>query len=271
MKQNRMVWMLLVGAMVFGVACAPSEQEKAQQHYQNAVQMAQEGQFNAARIEIDSIHQRYPQQVAFRRLGKRLCDSITAIEAERTFAYADSVHALLLPKADSLLRFFRYEKNEKYEDEGKYVHRLLNTGSNTARCYLQAYVTDQRTPVLKSYYFGIKALEQSAVVLSVGDLELKVEGKNHAFQSEGWHEILSLDEEPTFAVLQFIDAHQNDRVKVKLMGKSDYTYYLQANEREALSQTYELALVMRDIRQAEVSMKQADYQIGKWKAQQTML
>lgn len=62
-----------------------------------------------------------PSKAEQYRAEKYRQDSISLVEQERTLAYYQSQLDELLPQADSLLRYFKYEKNEKYQDRGFYI------------------------------------------------------------------------------------------------------------------------------------------------------
>ncbi len=253
-------------ACMFLVACGgKSDAELAMERVAQARALVQTNQLNQAKIELDSVHTLYPKEVPARRAAKQLNDSIVYIEAQRTLAYSDSMLNVLLPQIDPLLKQFRYEKHDKYEDDGKYVHRLLRTTSNASRCYLQCYVSDQRKTILKSYYFGNRALNQEHITLTANEMNITETGANHAFEAGGWHEILTLDEEHALQLLHFISAHKQERIKVTLNGKSNYIYYLQQNEKDALEQTYLLGILMRDIRQLEDNINIANKQIERYR------
>ncbi len=263
--EKTMFGTVLCVLMLCVTGCAESDTEKAQKRLCRAEEYAEKGQFNHARQEMDSIHILYPKAVSVRRQAKHLSDSLDYIEAVRTYHYSDSLRGVLLPQADILLKKFRYEKNASYEDRGKYVHRLLQTtGGNVSRCYLQCYIGDDRSTTLKSYYYGMRKIEQRELVLTCGEESVSREGSNYAFESEGWHEILSMDEESSLALLQFVSNHKGERVRVKIVGKSPYTYYLLENERIALDETYRLGALMHDIKQLEDAMRVADRTISKW-------
>lgn len=269
MKKRVYFWgvaVMALGLLSIGVSsCAESDAEKAQKRLAQAEEYAQNGAFSSARQEIDSIHALYPKVVDVRRQAKHLADSMAYVESVRTYRYSDSLRSVLLPKADELLKKFRYEKQEAYEDHGKYVHRLLQTGGgNVSRCYLQCYIGDDRTTTLKSYYYGVRKVNQSGVTLSSEGESVSKTGKDYAFESEGWHEILSMGEEESLALLQFVSMHKEDRVQVKLDGERAYTYYLQENERVALDETYQLGALMHDIKQLEDAMRVADRTRCKW-------
>ena len=247
------------------VACAPSDTEQAQVLVQQAQTLVNNGQWRQARIVLDSVHTVYPKEVAQRRLAKALGDSITYLEAQSTLAYADSMLPPLLEQSDKLLKQFKYEKDEQYEDKGRYVHRLLNTSSNTARNFLQAYVRDDRQTIVKSYYYGSYQVNQQQVTLSAQGEELRFSGSNHTFEVEGWHEIMTLEDENALQLLNFISAHHSDRVRVHGAGlKPTHTwvYYLNDKEKEALSATYQLGFLMKDILRLEQMANTARTQIA---------
>ncbi len=247
------------------VACAPSDTEQAQVLVQQAQTLVDNGQWRQARIVLDSVHTVYPKEVAQRRLAKALGDSITYLEAQSTLAYADSMLPPLLEQSDKLLKQFKYEKDTQYEDKGRYVHRLLNTSSNTARNFLQAYVRDDRQTIVKSYYYGSHQVNQQQVTLSAQGEELRFSGSNHAFEVEGWHEIMTLEDENALQLLNFISAHHSDRVRVHGAGlKPTHTwvYYLNDKEKEALSATYQLGFLMKDILRLEQMANTARNQIA---------
>jgi hypothetical protein len=63
------------------------------------------------------------------RADKHARDSVSLVEQERSLAFYESQLELLTPKADSLLQYFKYEKNDHYQDHGNYVL----TGKNGLR------------------------------------------------------------------------------------------------------------------------------------------
>ena len=252
---------------VFFVSCGPSEAERAHALVLQAQQMVDAGQWRQARFVLDSVHSTYPKQVPERRLAKALEDSIVYLEAQSNIAYTDTMLPPLFAKADSVMRLFRYEKNEKYEDHGKYIHRLLATGSNTSRNFLQAYVRDDRKTIVKSYYYGATAVQQQGITLSSEGEELHFTGSNHSFEADGWHEIMSLEDETALQLLNFISAHIKHRVRVAGQGSSPtkaWVYYLNDKEKQALSDTYLLGWIMKDIKRLEEIQQTARRQVERY-------
>ena len=70
-----------------------------------------------------------PSKMAQYRAEKHQRDSVGLVDQQRSLAFYEAQLELLKPKADSLLHYFKYEKNEKYQDHGNYVL----TGNNGLR------------------------------------------------------------------------------------------------------------------------------------------
>ena len=244
------------------VSCTKArEQQAAQAHVDAATALVEQHRYEAALQQLDSVHSLYPKQVALRRQAKALKDTIVYLQSQQTLRYCDSLLQPLLPEADKLLKEFRYEKNESYEDHGQYVYRNLQTGWNTNRCFLQAYVSDDRKTLVKSYYYGAKPVHQTSVALQAADQEIEIQGQNHAFEVEGWHEILTLADEQALEVLNFISSHMTDRIRVTAKGTGKAVYYISDSEKQALDATYRLGLLMRDIAQLEQQIRIASQRI----------
>ena len=261
---------LLVAALALCLAgCAGQKQERAAQaHVDTAAELISQHRYEAALQQLDSVHALYPKQVAQRRQAKVLKDTIVYLQSQQTLRYCDSLLQPLLPQADELLKQFRFEKNESYEDHGQYVYRNLQTGWNTNRCFLQAYVSDDRKTLVKSYYYGAKAIHQMAVALQAGDQEIEIQGQNHAFEVEGWHEILTLTDEQALEVLNFISSHLGERIRVTAKGNGKAAYYLSDSEKQALDCTYQLGLTMRDIDQLEEQIRLASQRVQHYESKQ---
>ena len=249
-----------------------SDAEKAAVLVDSARSLVIAGQLNEAKIRLDSVHYSYPKCVAQRRLAKDLQDSVVFIEAQRTLTYSDSLLSTLQQQADPLLKKFAYEKQEQYEDHGRYVHRLLRTDNNLDRCYLQVYITDDYQAMVKSYYAGSSELLQSFVEMQAADDNQQFSGNEHHFTlptSPAYRSILSLPNDRSLELLNFVSSHMEDRIRINLLGtrgsrSTNYVYYLSDNEKTAIQDTYRLGILMMDIHKLEEAIRIANLQINKY-------
>ena len=78
---------------------------------------------------------------------------------------------------------------------------------------------------------------------------------------------MTFDEDNALAVLNFINTHQNSKVRVEGVGDKptrNWVYYLNEKEKEALSDTYQLGFLMKDINQLERMQRTANAQINRY-------
>lgn len=62
-----------------------------------------------------------PSKAEVYKQEKHVKDSVALENQMRSMEYYQAVRDSLLPQADSLMRYFKYEKNEKYQDHGYYI------------------------------------------------------------------------------------------------------------------------------------------------------
>ena len=61
-----------------------------------------------------------------RRAEKHIQDSVALVAQQRSLLYYESQLEQMMPKADSLIALFKYEKNDQYQDHGYYVAKTYN-------------------------------------------------------------------------------------------------------------------------------------------------
>ena len=62
-----------------------------------------------------------PSKVDQYRAEKHVRDSVGLVDQQRSLDYYQQQLDSLLHQADSLLCYFKYEKNERYQDQGNYI------------------------------------------------------------------------------------------------------------------------------------------------------
>lgn len=227
--------------------------------------------FNAAKIEIDSVHFLFPRLVNKRRIAAALGDTIARRESSRNLAYCDSILPLKLHEADSIQKNFRFEKNEKYQDFGDFVYKTQQTESNSNRTYLKTYVDENADFYLISNYCGGK-IEQTSVEVSVNDLFEHTDTLStsnsayHSFNDEGSHwETLTFKNNEDKGLVAFIAQNSTARIKVTLHGKRSYVYYLADADKKAITETYHLWIVKKDVDKLQKEIKKASIIIDRIK------
>jgi hypothetical protein len=222
---------------------------------------------SVARIKIDSIHSQFPKLVAQRRLAVAFADTIQRRESARTLAYCDSMLIVKKFELDSIQSFFKFEKNEKYQENGNFVYKSQITEQNAGRNYLKSYVDEKGNLFVVSHVVGTK-IKQRSVMLSVGDYfastdTVKTKGELHSFNVDGmYYESLTFKNETENGITQFVAQNISERIKVILSGDRKLEYYLSLNDKKAIATTYHLWIIKQDLIQLEHEILKAQMRIG---------
>jgi hypothetical protein len=200
------------------------------------------------------------------RAEKHQQDSIAFIEQQKSLDYYQSQLEILVPRVDSLLKLFKYEKNEKYQDKGYYYHPSQSSSYNAQRSYLQAIIQDDGLAIIKCFYYGAHPLRSPHIVLQAQDSELVLHGKTHSFDANGWHQITTIDDSTAMQALRFIDAYAQDQIRVRYANEtqSGVFFYINEADKKTLLQSFQLAITISDIRELEKRIRITSLQVEKY-------
>jgi len=244
-----------------------AQEKDADNRLKHIEQLIAENALNAAKIEIDSIHSLYPRLVNKRKIAAAFEDTIVRCESARTLAYCDSILPSKQHEADSIQKNFRFEKDEKYQQFGNYVYKTQQTESNSNRTYMKTYVDENADLYLISNYCGGK-IEHTSIEVAVNDMFAHTDTLDvsnsayHSFNDGGSHwETLTLKNEQDKGVTGFIAQNSGARIKVTLHGKKSTVYYLSDADKKAITETYHLWIVKKDVAQLKKEIRKATVRI----------
>ncbi|MDR1679674.1 MAG: hypothetical protein LBR81_07855 [Prevotellaceae bacterium] len=254
------IFTILVVALVFA-ACGKkpaTEAELAQAHFLAAEQYFADNKLNAAKFELDTIKSLYPKQVAVRRRADSLFIKIQLIELKRNLVYADSLLRVKQPSLDSAARNFVFEKNESYEDLGNYVYKALRTEVKAGSTYIKPLVDENGNFLLTSVLYG-GAIGHYQARFSVGSLFAETDkvtpdmGYSHSFVDNGSTiETVIYKGDSNKEIAAFVQQNADKAILVTLTGaKGKRSYTLSAAERKAISESYNLSVIVSDVRNLE--------------------
>ncbi len=239
-------------------ACKPSDKKLAEAHLQKADTFFVQKRYNDAKLQIDSINTLYSKQLEARRAAKVIFNRIQVVELNQTIAYADSLLKIKQFELDSLSKNMVFEKNEKYETDGRYVYKQQKLSLNSARTFIKAMVEESGKFVLLSSYAGAKKLKHMAFKLSVGDMFVETDpvpndNYQNSFASEGvFFETTIYKGDANKAIASFVQENIDKPIQVSIIGKEGKTTYTLTNvEKKAISECYNYSLVLSDIKGLE--------------------
>lgn len=273
MKLNIKTFLLFITVLFFFSCKEKEDQQKLADIRLNHIdQLIRQNSYNQAKIQIDSIHLLFPRQVKKRAVAQAFADTISRRENSRTLIYCDSMLVIKQKEKAEIQKNFRFEKDKKYQEYGSYVYKSQTTENNATRTYLKAYVDENADFYLVSNYCGNSKLEHISVKVSVDDLFSQTDtipvsnAFNHSYMDGAvrW-ESLTFKNEADKGVSAFIAQYESKQIHVNLIGKRPCQYILSASDKKAISQAYQLWVVMKDVEKLKTEIKKASSKIARIK------
>ena len=208
-----------------------------------------------AKLYLDSLKTSFPKEAAIQKERLQLMRRIELKEQTRNLNYCDSMLIVYEAKADSLKKNFLFEKDENYDEVGKYLLKQQKTENNVQKTYIRSHTNELGEMVLESVYYGSKPINHTKIKVSSPTGEYtetesipRDGGLNYAFQDLGaTTEIVTYKNGKDGDVIQFICDNYNEKLKVEYIGDKAYTIVLTPVEKNAVVKVNELATTLSDI------------------------
>ena len=165
MKKTGWIVLSLAGLLT---ACN-GDKQKAAGLLERANASFEAGDYNLAKLQIDSIRTFYPKAFDARKEGIRLMQRVDLEEQQKSLVYLDSMMAVKQAALDSLKTRFVLEKDTAYQEIGNYFYPTQVVEKNIGRSFLRAQVNELGEMSLTSIYCAGGNLHHTAVRVRVGD------------------------------------------------------------------------------------------------------
>lgn len=265
----RIIFSFLLIFLLLSCNTRKQEEKRADNRLNNIRSLITANKLNEAKSEIDSIHALFPRLVDKRKLAVALQDTIILRESYRVMNYCSKVLPSLKSDFEKLLKNFVLQKNEKYENIGKYVYKSQANEQNADRKYLKYEVDENGDTYLTSLYSGIKIIPFAIKVATAGmiattDTVSKNVGVFNAFNDgERNYEQLTFKNEADGGIAEFISKNKNLTLKVTLFGSKNSSYVMQKTDIVAISETFKFAQARKLLHKTENDLRIAQQRIGK--------
>jgi hypothetical protein len=250
MKKSIVCFILLMGLF----ACK-SDEKKAASHLEKARQYMNQGIFNSAKLEIDTIRTFYPKAYAVVKESIKLMYEIELKEQTRTNKYCDSILVSLIPKAEILKKEFILDKDPKYQETGNWILKSQSVEANIGQSYIRTGVSENGEMYITSVYYGKAPIHHKAIKISTPDgLFAETQpieadgGNNDSFVDGGMtSEIVTYLHKKENGITGFIKLYGVNQLKVTYLGDKEFSFILDEKTKQAVYKTYELAQALSAI------------------------
>lgn len=230
-------------------SCGESVDSKAAKLLEQANVAYEAGEYQNAKMLIDSIRNSYPTAFAARRGALELMRTVELAEQQRSLDHCQAMLGTLTARRDSMLVDFEYEKDNRYQDEGSYIVSSQAGRLNVFNSLLRARVTESGVAYITSVYRG-KRIAHSAVKVSADGSYASCE---RAFSSHTYRNLGINNERLDFiygedgGIMDFISVVSGP-VTVELTGKDGkHSYALRSEDAKAISKVVELSKILKSI------------------------
>lgn len=247
-------------SVVFLSACGESVEERAQHSLQSARMAYEAGDFQSAKIELDSLKILYPKAFNARREAMKLMRDVELAEQQRSVSCFDSMLVAKRAELEKVVKAgFVFEKDEKYQEIGNYMVASQAPMKNLKNSYLRGQVDENGVLTITSIYRG-KPIAHNKVKVAVGDSFAEssnpisnYSSKHLGVTTERVDFRFGKDE----GIIGFIVLNAGKNIKVELSGKSSYTYTMRKDDVQAITGLYDLSMLLSSIRDIEAAKKEA--------------
>lgn len=241
-------------------------EKKAGEKLQAARQALEQGNYNEAKLQIDSIKILYPKAFDTRRAGIRLMQEVELQEQQKTLAYLDSMLQSKQQELEQIKSKYVFEKDAEYQKIGNYLHPSQVIEKNLHRSFLRFMVDEKGVMNMTSIYCGAQNIHHVAVKVSTPDGNFA-----ETPASKDSYETTDLSEKIEKAdykmgqdgnVMGFLYLNKDKNIKVQYLGERPYSTTMSTADRQAVAAVYELAQLLSSITEIKKEMEEANLKIG---------
>lgn len=258
---------LIIGmcSILLLASCGNDIEKKAGEKLAAAQAAFERGDYNEAKLQIDSIKTLYPKAFDIRHQGNHLMEQVELKEQQQSLIYLDSMMQTKQKEVEAIKGKYTLEKDAEYQQVGNYFWPTQTVEKNLHRSYLRFQVNEQGVMSMTSIYCGGNNIHHFAVKVTAPDGTFA-----ETPASKDSYETTDLGEKIEKAdykmgedgnVMGFLYLNKEKNIKVEYIGERKYNTTLTAADRQALASIYELSQLLSAIEQIKKETEEAKLKI----------
>ena len=228
-------------------------EKKAGENLQAAREAFELGNYNEAKILIDSIKMLYPKAFETRRAGIGLMQEVELKEQEKSLVYLDSMLQAKQKDFDAIKGKYTFEKDAEYQNIGNYLHPSQVIEKNLHRSFLRFQVDENGVMSMTSIYCGAHNIHHVAVKVTAPDGSFA-----ETPAAKDSYETTDLGEKIEKADFKL---GEDGNVMGFLYLNKDKNITMTADESQDLASVYELAQLLSSMTEIKKNMEEANLKI----------
>ncbi len=243
------------------VACGNGEKE-AGELFQRAEMSFATGDYNLAKLQIDSIRTLYPKAFDIRKAAIGLMQQVDLKEQDRTLAYLDSMLQIKQAAFEAIKGKFVLEKDTAYQEVGNFFYPTQVVEKNIGRSFLRAQVNEKGEMSLTSIYCAGGNIHHTSVKVSVDDTYAETPTSTDIYETTDMGRPIEKADYRLPAdggVAAFVVSNQEKKgISLEFKGQRNYKTQLRADDVKAIVEISDLARVLAGMEEIRKEQKEAN-------------
>lgn len=246
-------------------ACGNGIEKKANEKLSVARAAYERGDYEEAKLQIDSIKILYPKAFEARKAGQELMLEVETKAQQKTLAYLDSALQAKQQQLDAIKDKFVLEKDAEYQQVGNYLWPTQTIEKNLHRSYLRFQVNEQGIMSMTSVYCGSHNIHHVAVKVIAPDGSFaETPASKDSYETTDMNEKIEkadykLGEDGS--VIDFLNLHKDKNIRVEYRGDRTYKTTMSPSDCEAAANIYQLSKILSAIQQIKKEQEAANLKI----------
>ena len=246
-------------------ACGNGIEKKVNEKLMVAQAAYERGDYEEAKLQIDSIKILYPKAFEARKAGQELMLDVELKAQQEILAFLDSALQAKQAAFDAIKGKYTLEKDAEYQQVGNYIWPTQAIEKNLHRSFLRFQVSEQGIMSMTSIYCGAHNIHHVAVKVTAPDGSFaETPAAKDSYETTDLGEKIEkadfkLGEDGN--VMGFLYLNKDKNIKVNYQGERPYSIIMTAADRQALASVYELAQLLSSMTEIKKNMEEANLKI----------
>lgn len=246
-------------------SCGNDQEKKANEKLTAARAAFERGDYNDAKMQIDSIKLLYPKAFDTRKEGIKLMQQVELEEQQQSLIYLDSMLQVKTKELEAIKGSYVLEKDTAYQKTGNYFWPTQTVEKSLHRSFLRFQSSEAGVMTMTSIYCGGNNIHHLAVKVfapdgsfaetpaskdsyETTDLGEKIEKADYKMGEDG-------------NVMGFLYLNRDKNIRVQFLGERDFSTVMTPADRQALAGIYELSQLLSGITQIRKEIEEANLKI----------
>ena len=221
------------------------------------------GNFNRAKVLIDSVKSAHPKAYKTMREAEALRHEVLIKEKERDIAFFSGELLRMAVVRDTMVQGFDFNKNSKYHDVGIYSVPSQAISENAFNNYLRATVKENGDAVITSLYRGSR-IRYKSIKVTCGDVYVVADNPVYSWTGKEYGVYVERHDYKRGndgGLMDFIASAQG-KVTVELLGGDRaFEYELRREDIKAIAKVKELSDLLLSIEKCREMYDAAQYSL----------